>query len=494
MKLGFVGIFLFGLGVAFSYAGERSEEKANILFIAVDDMNDWVGFLGGHSQARTPNMDRLAQRGVNFTNAHCVSPACSPSRNAVLFGVEPFNSGLYPFYDIAKVPEDVLESYTSLPRFLREKGYGTYGAGKIHHASIQRDQEWSEYLKPKEFKLTYNAEEGYQQGNSRKMAFCPTLNPLEEHPDYQVASYGIEVLERKHEKPFFLALGIVKPHLPFVCPQEFFDLYPHEIEPPLVNENDLDDIPWSGRAMASIKDDLRFRTDNAWNDVWRSYLACISWVDYNVGRILNALENSQHAKNTVVVLWSDHGYGMGEKRHFRKFSLWEESTRVPFVIWDTRQTNAESGREVDQAVSLINIYRTIAEYAGLKAPPYVDGESLGGLMNDQETLLAYPAITTWGRGNYAVREGDWRYIQYFDGGEELYFHKQDSREWNNLASNPEYASVKGRLAKRLPKSEAPLVKEGIRLWNVVDADKPSLEKTKSRWLEINEKIQPPLGD
>jgi arylsulfatase A-like enzyme len=485
-----LGLLLVLLALALPCVGA---ERPNILFIAIDDMNDWTGFLGGHPQAITPNMDRLAKKGVNFTNAHCVSPACSPSRNALLFGVEPFKSGLYPFYDFDKIPAEVKGRYTSLPEFFKDNGYATFGAGKIHHGSKSAPNEWTGYHQGSGAKLVYDPDAGYQQGNSTKMAFCPTTNPLDDHPDYQVASYGVDILSREHDKPFFLAVGIVKPHLAFVCPQPFFDLYPERVEPPRIKADDHDDIPWAGRAMAKISDDQRFRKDEAWNRVRRAYLACISWADFNVGRVLDALEASPYADNTVVVLWSDHGYGMGEKRHFRKFALWEEATRVPFILWDARDKAAPEGRECDDAVSLINVYRTLADAAGLEPPAYVDGISLMPQMKNPGAPIESPAITTWGRGNYTVRDKDWRYIRYFDGSEELYAHRYDPDEWENLAADPQYASTKERLARGLPREEAPLVREGISLWNIVDADKPSLEKAKKSWRQINQKISPPLG-
>ena len=455
-------------------------------------MNDWTGFLGGHEQALTPNMDRLAQRGVNFTNAHCVAPACSPSRNALLFGVEPFHSGLYPFYELNKIPENVLAPYTSLPQFFKENGYRTFGAGKIHHGSKARPSEWTDYHKSNSKKLVYNAAAGYQQGNSRKMAFCPTTNPLEDHPDYQVASYGVEVISQEHDKPFFLAVGIVKPHLPFVCPQQFFDVYPDPIAPPAIKADDLADVPWAGRAMAKLQDDFKYRRDDAWEKVRRAYLACNSWADFNIGRVLEALAASPYGDNTIVVLWSDHGYHQGEKRSFRKFSLWEEATRVPFIIWDRRDKNAPEGRVCVEAVTLINIYRTLADLSGLTPPDYVDGVRLAPQLEDPAATIRQPAITTWGRGNYTVRDDGWRYIRYFDGSEELYQNTKDPNEWNNLADDPEFGSKKGFLASFLPKTESPLVREGISLWNIVDADKPDLSGTKKQWAAINETIQPPL--
>ncbi|MFK8115183.1 MAG: sulfatase [Rubripirellula sp.] len=465
-----------------------------MLFIAIDDMNDWTGFLGGHPQAITPNMDRLAKRGVNFTNAHCIAPACSPCRLGLMYGVQPFRSGLYPFYDHEKIPAKVLSKYKSLPSFFRDNGYRSFGAGKIFHGSKKLSGDWNDYLKLSGAKLEYAPELGYQQGDSTKMAFCPTTNPLEDHPDYQVASYGIDVLSKQHDKPFFLAVGIVKPHLAFVCPKEFFDMQADDIEPPLVRRNDLADVPWAGRAMAKLSDDDRFRTDNAWQKVHRSYLACNSWADHNVGRVLDALAASPHADNTVIVLWSDHGYHQSEKRSFRKFSLWEESTRVPFILFDPRQQNASQTHDCDEAVSLIDIYRTLGDLCGLEVPEYVDGQSLAGQLSDPAAKIDRPAITTWGRGNYSVRDDDWRYIRYFDGGEELYDHRSDPQEWNNLASLGAHTEQKARLAARLPQEEAPLVKEGLALWNVIDADRPGKLKKfqETDWPKWKKKLRPKI--
>ena len=472
---------------------DADDSHPNILFIAIDDMNDWTGFLGGHAQSVTPHLDRLASRGVNFTNAHCSAPACSPSRLALLYGVEPFESGFYPFYEHKKIAPKALAPYTSLPENLRNAGYRTFGAGKVFHGNQALGQDWDDYHQPRSAKLVYAPEKGYQQGKSSKMAFCPTKNELEDHPDFQVASYGIEILSREHQQPFFLAVGIVKPHLAFVCPQRFFDALPEKIAEPPIQRNDLADVPWVGRSMAKLNDDFRFRNDDAWEKVRRSYLACISWADFNVGRVLDALEAGPHASNTIVVVWSDHGYHQGEKRSFRKFSLWEESTRVPFVIFDPRQ-KAEGDRRCDEAVSLIHVYRTLCDLAGVPTPDYVSGTSLRAQLENPEAALDEPAITTWGRGNYGVRDDHMRYIRYYDGGEELYDHRTDPNEWNNLAADPAYAETKARLSNHLPKSEAALVRDGVALWNVNDADRPQrLESFKnSDWPKWLRKMKPSL--
>ncbi|MFT5468266.1 MAG: arylsulfatase A-like enzyme [Verrucomicrobiales bacterium] len=357
------------------------------------------------------------------------------------------------------------------------EGYGTFGAGKIHHGSKGDPREWGDYHEPAKSGLKLDVDAGYQVDGQFKMSFCPTTVPLEDHPDHQAASYGIDILTKQQDQPFFLAVGIVKPHLPFVCPQQFFDLYPESVEAPRINPNDHDDIPRVGRSMAKRGDDNRFTEDQAWNRVRRAYLACISRADYNVGRVLDALESGPHAGNTIVVLWSDHGYALGEKNHFRKFALWEETTRVPFIIWDTREKDAAQGRTVTDGVSLISIYRTLADLSGLTPLESVDGCSLVPQLTDPNTPVAEPAICTWGRGNYTVRGRDFRYTRYFDGGEELYFHRNDANEWTNLAGNPEYSAAKKRLAAFLPETEAPLIEEGIISARAnMSADRPNQKK------------------
>lgn len=447
-------ILILVMAVFFA-ASPKAEKKPNILFIAIDDMNDWTGFLGGHPQAITPNMDKLAEEGMNFTNAHCSAPGCSPSRNALLYGIEPFNSGFYPFYNNVDFHNDASKKYTSLPKLFKDNGYNTYGAGKIHHGNYDFDHEWSDYLEMTGVKKEFHSVEGYQIGKSSKMSFRPTTNALEDHFDHKVATYGVDVLKKDHEKPFFLAVGIVKPHLAFDAPKQFFDALPKEIYPPKILENDVDDLTGEARRLSNPRDDKQFKKDKAWERVRKSYLACISWADYNVGRVLGALKASKYADNTIIVLWSDHGYHMGEKQEFRKFTLWEESTRVPFIIRDLRNKKAGKDRKCTQAVSLINIYKTLTDMSGLDVPEYVDGHSLVPQLKDPKAPVQLPAYTTWGRGNYSVRTENWRYNHYFDGSEELYNHAKDQNEWHNLASNPEYSSQKEKMRALLPKNEEP---------------------------------------
>lgn len=475
----FVLNILLGVFAGEIVNGQVNKEPPNFLFIAIDDMNDWVGYLGGHPQAITPNIDKLASQGIAFTNAHVSAPGCSPSRNALLYGIEPFNSGLYPFYE-GDIHEHLMEKYTSLPRLLKENGYQTYGAGKIHHISEGDEREWTEYLETTEPKEIFKKGEGYQLGTSTKMSFRPTYHKDEKHIDHQVASYGVEVLNKEHDTPFFLAVGIVKPHLPFDAPKRFFDALPANIDAPAILESDLDDIPKEGIGMRRPGDDRRFRKDKSWEDVRRAYLACISWADYNIGRVLDALEKSPYAGNTVVVLWSDHGYHLGEKMSFRKFTLWEESTHVPFIIHDRRGKKEKEANRYTEAVSLINIYKTMAELANIKAPAYVDGNSLVPILKGVDTPLTHPAITSWGRGNYAVRSENWRYIKYFDETEELYAHSSDANEWHNVSQAPEFKSKKEALSQYLPKDEAATVEDFISIWSVEGADRARIKKSLER--------------
>lgn len=446
------------------------QKQPNILFIAIDDMNDWTGFLGGHPETITPNMDKLAKKGVNFTNAHTSAPGCSPSRNALLYGVQPFNSGLYPFYE-HDIHQQLMEEYTSLPRLLKENGYQTFGAGKIHHGNLSDPREWTEFYQTKANPKKFKKGEGYIKGKNKKYSFRPTINPDEEHIDHQVASYGIEKLNENHDKPFFLAVGIVKPHLPFDAPVRFFDALPDKITPPETIDNDSDDIPTVGKSLQKRGEYNHYLSKGVWNEVRKSYLACISWADYNIGRVLDALENSAYADNTVVVLWSDHGYHLGEKSTFKKFTLWEEATRVPFIIYDTRIKGNQGSANYTDAVSLINVYKTIADYTGVDIPAYIDGESLAPIVQDPSLKLEKPTIIAWGRGNYSVRSKTHRYTRYFDGGEELYDHQNDPNEWKNLASDVNSETIKQELSAHLPKNEKPMVSDYVSKWSVEGADK-----------------------
>ncbi len=497
--------YILSLCATIAFLGLASGAKAtepvrlNVLMICIDDMNDWGGFLDAHPQTKTPNMDKLAARGVNFTNAHCPAPACSPSRNAILLGVEPHNSGLYVFYNLNHVESAALERFTTpLPKLFKDNGYTTLGLTKVWHNpdnTWRQDEQWDEYRSYGDGKMDVIAEKGYHpEPYNRRTISCPASNPLEDFQDYKSAMHAVRFLEKEHDKPFFLAVGFIKPHTPFIMPEENWDRFKEPIQSPPIKADDLTDIPIAGQSNAQIYVEIPLRKDDAWEDVRRGYLACINFTDDNIGRVLDALDKSPYADNTVVVLWSDHGFHLGQKRTFSKFSLWEEATRVPFIIWDPRRKG--NGQACAAPVGLINIYQTLCDLAELEAPDYVDGLSLRPWLDDPQLPKESPAMTTWGRGNYTLRTTDWRYTRYFDGSEELYCRTDDPNEWTNLANNPKYVPLKNELASKwLPKHEAAHVATGIELYNVADADSPtkairSYQDNVTKYKAL--KLQPPL--
>lgn len=375
----------------------------------------------------------------------------------------------------------------------RANGYNTYGAGKIHHGNMSKESiksfdavEFTESINDKLLELpdpVVDSTDGTGVKKFGKMCARPSLSLLEDHVDYNISLFGVDVLKRKHDKPFFLAVGFIKPHLPFVAPKKYFDMFPRdEIQKTPVKDDDLADLPWAARSNAKLNDDFKYRTKDTWEDWIRAYLACNAYTDENVGRVVDALNNSEYKDNTIIVLWSDHGYHFGEKRSHRKFSLWEEATRVPFIILDPR--NKSNGKACDAPVSLIDIYPTLLNYAGIEKPSYSDGIDLAPLLKNPELGRDTPALTAWGRGNYSLRSSKWRYTVYFDGSEELYDHENDPLEWENLTMNTEYNQIKNELKKYLPSTEAPLVLQGKALHNVVDADQPTLDKFKALWQKM----------
>jgi len=425
-----------------------ADAKPNVLFIAVDDLNDWVKHLGGHPQTLTPHLDRLAQRGVTFFNAHCASPVCNPSRAALLSGLRASSSGVYDnSTDWRKViPADVV----TLPLHFKNHGYFVGGAGKIYHGGFPRAGDWSEY----------QAKEGGDPkptGNDGVggIKFAPLKCEDKDLADYRIATWVIDQLGKKHDKPFFLACGLHKPHMPWNVPQKYYDLYPlDKIVLPKVLDTDLDDVPPTGVRMANPNGDHRAIVQSGrWKEAVQGYLAAISYTDMQVGRLLDALDKSPHKDNTIIVLWGDHGWHLGEKLHWRKFSLWEEATRAPlmFVAPGVTKPNGVCQRTVD----FMSIYPTLCELCGLPTPKQVSDPSIRKLLADPQAPWERPALTTHLRGNHALRSEQWRYIRYQDGTEELYDHAKDPQEWTNLAGDKKYAEVKANLAKWLPKTDAP---------------------------------------
>ena len=268
--------------------------------------------------------------------------------------------------------------------------------------------------------------------------------------DWQVADWIIGQLDKNHEKPFFLACGFFRPHLPWYVPQEYFDMYPIEkISLPNVKDDDLDDIPEAGWKMAKPEGDhARVIKHDAWRKAVQGYLASVSFVDDCVGRVVNALDKSPNRDSTIIVLWSDHGWHLGEKLHWRKFALWEEATHN--VLMFIAPGEISPGGRCEVPVNLLDIYPTLIDLCQLTPKKELEGISLVPLLKDPKTKWERPTVTTHGRNNHSVRSQRWRYIRYADGTEELYDHTKDEMEWNNVAGNPEFVSFKQQLAEWLP--------------------------------------------
>ncbi len=428
-----------------------SAPAKDVLFIAVDDLNDWTGHLGGHPQARTPNIDRLVARGVTFTNAHCAAPACNPSRAALMSGLRPWTTGIFTNGDPA---QGVMKNTVTLNRHFLANGYHTLGGGKIYHGfgSEGRDDTWTYWHGiPK----TDNANVHNLNGLDRShFDWGPLANQPADMGDSKLTDWAIQQLQNPPAgKPLFLAVGYVKPHLPWYVPQEYFDRFPLDsIQLPEVKDDDLDDIPPSGVAMARPEGDhTAVIKAGQWKHAVQGYLATISFLDDQVGRLLDALEKSPRGQDTIVVWWTDHGWHLGEKQHWRKFALWNDATRTSFAI-SAPGVTAPGGR-CAAPVDYTHLYPTLCELAGLPLPAHVKGASLMPLLKNPEAAWNEVAICSHGRGNHAAIDNQWRYIRYKNGDEELYDYRADPHEWTNLAGDSKHAEVKTRLARHLPNLE-----------------------------------------
>jgi len=433
----------------------QAAEKPNVLFIAVDDLNDWTTFLGGYPGVKTPNLDRLARRGTFFTRAYCSAPACNPSRASLLCGVRPSTSGVY--YNSNPWRPQMPDAVT-LPQHFMAAGYKVHGAGKIFHGRFKDPQSWHVYMsRPGDPAPKKRPANGIP--HTAHFDWGPVDEDDDAMGDTQVTNFGIEFLGRKHDKPFFLAVGLFRPHLPWYVPRKYFDEYPlGDIVLPKVKADDLDDVPPIGRRMARPEGDhakvLRYKQ---WEKAVQGYLASITYTDGQIGRLLDALDKSPYARNTIIVLWADHGWHLGEKLHWRKFTLWEEAGRVPLIFVVPGLTRPET--RCERTVSLLDIYPTLADLCGLPIGEHLEGKSLKPLLEDPTAAWDRPVVTTYGRQNHSVRCERWRYIRYSDGTEELYDHQNDPMEWTNLAADPKAAAVKEKLAGWLPKVN---VEEGSR--------------------------------
>lgn len=444
------------------FSASAAERRPNVLFIVIDDQNDWIGPLGGHPLVKTPNLDRLAARGTTFLNAHVQSPLCNPSRTSLMLGLRPTTTGIYGlspwFRDVAPWKDRV-----TLPQHFKGHGYRTFTSGKVYHGGVGGPQK-----RAVEFDV-WGPDGGIGVKPEKKL-IGPT--PMGNHPlmdwgvfphrdedkgDYQVASWTVEQIKQApKDQPFFIAAGFSLPHVPCYATQKWFDLYPDDdrVLPPNL-KRDREDTPRFSWYLHWELPEPRLKwiqENHQWRNLVRSYLACTSFVDAQIGRLLGALEEAGLAENTVVVVWGDNGWHLGEKGITGKNTLWEPSTRVPLLL---AGPGIKAGQRCSRPVELLDVYPTLVDLCRLTPRQDLEGLSLLPQLKDAAAPRERPAITSHNQGNHGVRSERWRYIRYADGSEELYDMQKDPREWTNLAGRPEHAAVIEAHRAWLPKLDLP---------------------------------------
>ncbi len=496
MRSVIVALFLCGWHTSTVKAQENPHP--NVLFIAMDDLNDWIGCMRGHPQTRTPNLDRLAARGVLFTNAHCAAPACNPSRSAIFTGRSPHRSGLY---DNGQPMREVMPNEIIMPQYFRNQGYHAAGSGKLLHYFIDA-KSWDEYF-PKAhsenpFPETYdppNRPINLPRGGPWQYVETDwaALDVTDEEygGDWSVSKWIGEQLGKKHEKPFFLGCGLYRPHEPWFVPKKYFEPFPLDsIQlPPGFKENDLDDVPEAGQVAARNKYFPHIQQQGQWKQGVQGYLASIHFADAMLGRVLDALEKGPNAKDTIVVLWSDHGWQLGEKEHWQKYTAWRAVTRVPLMISVPAGASPRlphgtpSGSKCDAPVNLLSLFPTLVDLCDVPRHEVCDGPSLLPLLQDPlASHWNHASITFLARPEtYAISGRKYRYIHYADGSEELYDIDGDPFEWNNLARSPQSQQQLSEFRSLAPREFAKRVEPAIQSltklpWNPANDKNPPVSK------------------
>ena len=531
LTVAFFLTWLFGstLGVG----GLLAVERPNVLFIICDDLNDTVEGMGGHPQAHTPNIERLMRSGVRFTNAHCANPVCGPSRASLWTGLYPHTTGIYGHDQNNYTWRDspVLKDAVTLFEHFQNHGYETFATGKIfhnNHHTVPLFRKRGQYDR-----FGINASFGpFPWDGKAKHGFNvphPSMKPpwgingfevfvpLSDMPrvppnrsmgtpgfdgwidrgrpfryvsasdrdlmtDERSAEWVHEKLAQTRDKPFFITVGFMRPHCPWVVPQKYFDMFPlDDIQFPPYLANDLEDC---GQFIRKMKEKSSWYTrlerlreaypgQEGWKRWIRGYLASVAFVDDQLGKVLDALDKSPHAENTIVVFTSDHGFHMGEKDLLIKKTVWEESTRVPLVI--CAPGVAKPNQQCEQPVSLVDLYPTLIDLCGLPNEPNREGNKRPLDGNSLRPLIADPTRDVWDgppvalsvieggdpvgigeiapveRQHFTVRSRHWRYCLWANGEEELYDHRADPHEWHNLAADPEQTKIKAELREEMRK-------------------------------------------
>jgi choline-sulfatase len=456
--------------------------KPNVLFIAIDDQNDWIGHMGGHPLAKTPHLDALAARGTSFLNAHCQSPLCNPSRASLLIGLRPTTTGIYGLSpSFRALPE--FKDRVTLPQHFQAAGYGTRAAGKIFHQGTTsgggsaggggkakgKAKAGTGADAVKDFDVRgptpgigarppQKLVPPTPMGNHALVDWGVFPHRDEDKGDYQITSWAIEQLQQAaKDEPLFLAVGYFLPHVPCYITEKWYDLYPdNDTLLPKILRGDRDDTP---RFSWYIHWDLPeprlqwVKEANQWRNLCRSYLASTSFVDAQIGRLMEGLKASGRFDNTIVVVWGDHGWHLGEKAITGKNTLWDDGTKVPLIF---AGPGVKGGQRCLQPAELLDIYPTLIDLCGLVKRNDLEGLSLLPQLKNAATKRDRPAITSHNQGNHGIRSERYRYIRYADGSEEFYDHQSDPNEWTNLAADPKHAKQIAEHRKWLPKVDLPM--------------------------------------
>lgn len=478
IKLALFGM-LFGSVILFACTSLEKEETLlkhpNVLFIAIDDLNDWVEPLAGNEQTITPNLNKFAKTGVNFTANYCTSPGCNPSRSTLLTGLHTYNSGMYSNYqDWRKISK--LSNMPTLGRYFRENGYYTAGAGKIFHYSQVDTLAWDAYYPSIKNPMPADIFPEKVPANMPRFKYMYKMfdwSPLtitdEETGDYKSVDFVANHLERQQDSPFFLACGIYRPHLPWYVPQKYFAKFPLDsIQLPKMMENDTVDLGTRAKELMTRGGNYHKHVIAAkqWTKAIQGYLASIAYADAMVGELLDRLAKSAYAENTIVVIWSDHGWQLGQKKHWRKFALWENVIKTVLMIKVPKGVSAlpegaKAGGVTKNLTSLLDLYPTLVDLCGLPERNDLDGESLIPILKNPDSTILRPIITTYDFGDYSVRYDQWHYIKYIDDSEELYNLENDPEEWTNLASSVDHTAIKKQLANYIPQNPASLPESSL---------------------------------
>lgn len=449
------------LALSFQIAAAEPPEKPNVLFLISDDLNTALsGF--GHQQCKTPNLDRLAEEGIKFESMHCQYPVCGASRASLMSGLYPYTNGTMGNGGTLRgnMPDVV-----TLSQAFMNQGYYAGRVSKIYHMGIPIEIVEGTALRddPKSWTEAFNIKAPEQNAPGKKTNWSPKNKTSQAfvgvvssagdlaHADGMAADKAIEILDEVKDKPFFLAVGFVRPHVPLVAPEKYFDLYDQdEMQAPLMPKNDLDDVPQIIRDYKSNKE--YGITPESHKGLLAAYYASVSYMDAQVGRVLDALEEKGLKDSTIVVFTSDHGYLLGHHGKFQKQHLFEEATRVPFIVsvpWMT----SEHGKGTQNLTELIDLYPTLTDLTGIPAPATLQGTSLRPLLEDADSpAWSKDTVFTISRsGGESLRTKQWRYTQWGFGksGMELYDLEKDPGEFTNLANNPAYASVVASMKKQL---------------------------------------------